>query len=436
MCIFYAMKTPFDLTAITPTLLDELRHVTDPLADDTVAAILASGKEEQVNKMFMLMVRNTDFHPGMFSALGPELSTLLDHYISASAQLPPWADAKKLQIGERVFATHGPEIFMLLNVSSLPLCYCCAKGAQVLFETGRLLTHGANTDPLARRLMETAQMVVNVMSPGGMAPRGKGIVTTQKVRLIHASIRYFLRQGQYQNTPWDAATFGEPINQEDLTGTLMSFGPVILAGLQKLGLTLSTEEQAAYMHCWSVVGYLMGIKEELLPDTFEQGYALASKILAHQAAPSEAGRALTSSCDAFIQHILPGNAFDGVPGFLMEYFLEGFSGPSGKNLPDIAGVTTREDVKDRMVLSLTQLLVKELGKLDRDGLVRAIAGPFNRLLLHGVIHHFNDGKGVQFFIPPSLQQEWKMTDTWTDVLSTPAVLSTRISFQRKTETPT
>ena len=56
--------------------------------------------------------------------------------LESSGQLPTWFDDEKVKQGEKLFSLYGPEIFMLLNVSSLPLCYTCAKGAQVLFDTG------------------------------------------------------------------------------------------------------------------------------------------------------------------------------------------------------------------------------------------------------------------------------------------------------------
>lgn len=357
----------------------------------------------------MRLFQNDSFHTGLFDSLGEEISSLLDRYITSSGQLPPWFDDEKVKTGEKLFSLYGPEIFMLLNVSSLPLCYTCAKGAQVLYETGRLLSHNKEIDPLARRLMETAQMVVNVLSEGGLSRNGRGVVTLQKVRLIHASIRHYLKAGQYHNTAWDASHFGEPINQEDLTGTLMSFGPVILNGLNELNISLTSEEIDAYMHCWKVVGYLMGIEEELLPDTYQEGTDLAVAILAHQAAPSDAGVALTNSCIQFINYLLPGNAFDKVPAYFMHYFLEDFSSLSKVDLAACIGIADRTTSKDLIVLRLSKLLVGALGELEDHQLIARLATSINTKMLEGIIHHFNQGKEVQFFIPPSLQKDWGLS---------------------------
>lgn len=381
----------------------------------------------------MTLVRNNSFHPGMFSSLGPELSGVLDSYIAESGKLPAWADTKLISKGEHLFELYGPEIFMLLNVSALPMCYCCGNGAQVLYDTARLLVRDSDTDPLAHRLMETAQMIINVHSPGGLSPNGKGIVTIQKVRLIHASIRYFLKHGQAA-TPWDSATLGEPVNQEDLAGTLMSFGPVILAGLKKLGAKLSTEDTTAWMHCWNITGYMLGIHESLLPDTFEQGQQFAADILNDQARPSDAGKALTASCVKFMTTMMAGNAFDGVPPYLIWYFLEDFSATSKKDLASCIGVSGKADLKDKLIIELTHFLSRIVGKAEtHDGLVRKIIEGFNKILLQGMVFHYNGNKRAQFFIPPSLQESWGLIGVWTDRISTPAILGNRLTWQQKSE---
>jgi len=428
------MSSSFDLSNLTTEVLDNFRIVADPIADDAVAKIITSGFEKQIDRVFMSLVRNDTFNPETFSDFEPELAAILIDYFETTSHLPEWADRNLIKTGEKVFGTYGPEIFMLLNVSSLPMCYTCAKGAQVLFDTGRLLSHNQDMDPLARRLMETAQMVVDVLSSGGLAPNGKGLVTIQKVRLIHASIRYFLKKGQYKNTPWDVVKYGEPINQEDLTGTLMSFGPVILSGLKRLNIVLTDQETRAYMHCWKVVGYLMGINTALLPDTYEEGFGLATKILKHQAEASEAGKALTTSCINFINYILPGNAFDEMPNYLMDFFLKDFSKASGIDLSSCIGVSNETDRKDKLALSLAKYVIGEISHLEESAFIQKITSPFNKFLLEGIIHHFNGGKSVHFSIPPSLQKDWGLLEEWTDYKTiTPDIFGNRLTWQKSTE---
>ncbi len=430
------MKPPFDPRKITIEALNQFRFATDPLADGVISQIIQSGHEKQINQILMTLVKSDTFQKGIFSSLGQQLSDTLDSYIEVSSKLPEWADTRLIRRGEQLFELYGPEVFMLLNVSSLPMCYCCGNGAQVLYDTGRLLAHNGKVDPLARRLMETAQMIVNILSSGGLSPEGRGIVTVQKVRLIHASIRYFLKHGQ-ASSPWDATRLGEPINQEDLTGTLMSFGPVILAGLKRLGITLTDDDTLAWMHCWNVTGHQLGIDESLLPDTYQQGFQLATDILIHQAQHSDAGVALTNSCIQFINSIVPGNAFDSVPAYLMSCFLEDFEKASGKDLSTYINVSSNGDLEDRLVLDLAHFVTEKLSKQEgRNVLVRKIATAFNKLLLQGIIYHFNGDKGVQFFIPPSLQVSWGVSDIWNDHKTSPSILGNRLAWQKIKETLT
>ncbi|WP_422359291.1 oxygenase MpaB family protein [Reichenbachiella sp.] len=402
------MKETFDSSKITTPFLDQCRLQTDPIADETIAKIINSGFERQINEIFMTVVQNHKFDKETFASLGAELNQILFEYFESTCHLPEWADEDLILKGEGVFATYGPEVFMLLNVSSLPLCYTCAKGAQVLYDTGRLLSHKGDIDPLARRLMETAQMVLNVMSPGGLATGGQGIVTTQKVRLIHSSIRYYLKNRR-DGKNWDVETYGEPINQEDLAGTLMSFAPVILSGLKQLKVELTPEQISAYMHSWKVVGYLMGINENLLPDTYEEGFHLATKILEHQAAPSIAGEALTSSCIQFVNHMIPGDTFDELPGYLMHNFLQEYSDACGVDLAKCIGVDHEVGTADHLVLKLTKLLTGTISFFERDNFVNEISKPFNKVLLEGIIKFYNSGQRTHFLIPPSLKKNWGVT---------------------------
>src|SRR5262249_47332570 len=45
-----------------------------------------------------------------------------------------------------------------------------------------------------------------------------------------------------------------PLSQEDLLGTLMTFSEVVIQGLKKMGVRLSTEDQEAYLRHWCCVG--------------------------------------------------------------------------------------------------------------------------------------------------------------------------------------
>src|SRR5439155_16091528 len=116
--------------------------------------------------------------------------------------------AAMLAEGENVFAAYGPEILMVLGLYAIPAAYAARRGVQVLHRTAYFQRR-----PM-RRVWETTQFVVDVMSGGGLGPDGLGLRTAQKVRLMHAAIRHFLLNDR--DRPWDQAELGIPINQEDL----------------------------------------------------------------------------------------------------------------------------------------------------------------------------------------------------------------------------
>lgn len=418
--------------SISDSLLNEKRQKKDPLADNVIAKIIESGFEEKINEVFSALVRNDSYEPDHFSALPKDIFDIVTNYFEQTSELPDWADSKLIKKGEQVFGLYGPEIFMLLNVKSLPLCYTCGKGAKVLFMTGRLTEKRGNIDPLARRLMETAQMILNAMSPGGLSKGGKGIVTLQKVRLIHASIRYFLTNEKYNKAGWDASEYGQPINQEDLAGTLMSFGPIIISGLTQLNIKLTNEEKNAYMHCWKVIGHTMGLDQDLLPDTYEQGWTLTEKILKQQSIPSSDGVALADSCIAFMQYMIPGNLLDDVPAYLIWYFFQDISKATDLDLAGMIGIGGHEDKKDHFITILTRLITGTIGKLEHSAIIRKLTLHFSKILLQAFLKHYNDGKNIHFYVPPSLQKDWKLTEEWTNKVSlTPNILGNRLMWQKR-----
>lgn len=396
------------LATFTLEFLETKRSLVDPLADSLVQEIIQTGSEEAFNQAFMALVRNDGFSKASVAGLPAPVAKLVTDYFEETRLLPTWADPSLLSKGEKVFSTYGPEIFLLLNMASLPMCYTCAKGAKVLFDTGRLLERGSKIDPLVRRLMETAQMVVNAMQPEGLRGQGAGIVTIQKVRLIHASIRFFLKSPKYNPSGWDVAGLGEPINQEDLAGTLMSFSPIIVKGLLTMGIKLSEEEIASYTHCWKVIGYLMGIDEDLLTDSYADSRELAAQIIKHQAAASEQGKALTESCIAFMQYMLPGNIFHHVPDYMIWYFFQDMSTKLGLDLAGMIGVQDHQTLGDEFCMRLTHLFSGAIGQAEHYRIIQELTMKVNNTLLNAYIRHYNDNKQVQFFIPPSLKKDWKL----------------------------
>lgn len=290
-----------------------MREVGDPSADAAIAEIYGLGKQDEVRQALLDFGRNSDTVP---AGLPPQLA----HYFDDSAVLPSWADPAQIDRGHLLLGRYQPQITTTLLCSSLPQAYGCSDGAQVLYRSQRL------TSGVYRRLMETAQFIVDVLDSGGLAPGGRGVRSAQKIRLLHATMRYHVRR---QDT-WDPR-WGLPVNQEDLAGTLLSFSVVVVRGLKSLGIDLPVRDRDSYFHIWRVVGHILGVDDQLNPIEFDDGAALCDTILQRQQSPSEAGTVLTKGVLDFIKEVLPGPTLAGVGPTLIRHL----AGDKAADLVDV-----------------------------------------------------------------------------------------------------
>lgn len=383
--------------------LKEKSNIIDPLADNLVAEIISNHGQEAVKDLFSQLTDNDDI------IKNPEVKPEIKNYFNDNQNLPDWADEKKIKIGQNLFELYGPEIAFLLNFRSLPLCYSSKSGSKVLYSTGRLSEQGQNTSKLTKRLMETSQMVINVMSPGGFTPTGTGIITVKKVRLLHASIRYYLKHPHINRNGWDVDELGEPINQEEMAGTLMAFGPLILRGLADLGIEVSKKQQDAYTHCWNIVGHFIGVNNDLMPDNYQDGWDLGIAILSRNKEESKEGKELAKSLVQFGKNIFPGYFFDDMPAFFIQRFTRDVSQEVGDDFSRLIGINPKPTFKRRIVTRLLTYIFDKVSDIQRNSwLFRGISKWINRKLLQGMINFYLKDRKVEFNIPPSLKENWKL----------------------------
>jgi hypothetical protein len=277
----------------TADFLESKRQVGDAFADETIRAVLSSDSPEHVNGMFQLIRGNMQKLP---DGMHPQLKA----YFEETAVLPDWADEDMLRFGQQVYLQHGLFIGMLLFYKSLPECYTGAKGAEVLLKSARLNEKSGTQDHFSRRLAETGLFIYQAMAPKGFSEDGMGIRAVQKIRLIHAVIRTFVKK-----EGWDTESLGEPINQEDMAGTLMAFSALVLEGLEILGVEFDDVQVESYIHCWRVIGYIMGVEKDLIPVNATDALALGHAVIDHQKAHSGAGVSLTQALIAFCDRKAP-----------------------------------------------------------------------------------------------------------------------------------
>jgi uncharacterized protein (DUF2236 family) len=257
------------------------------------------------------------------------------------------------------------------------------------------LTARLETDPY-RRIVETTQMIVDVMAPGGLAPGGRGIRSVQKVRLMHAAVRHLIRQ----RGTWDPAR-GQPINQEDLAATLLTFSTIVLRSLERLGCDLSDTERVAYYHAWRVVGHVMGIDERLLPGTPEEGERFQHVLERRLYGASPEGQVLTRALLQLMEHVLPGNLFDAMPATLMRHLL-------GDSTAELLAVP--EPGWTRLMVGPLRMLGWVSDEMvDLQGPRAAkLVGMFGRRLVEGLFWVNRGPERVPFRLPTGLRSAWNV----------------------------
>lgn len=368
--------------------LDSMRQVGDPEADSVVQALFAEGDVDAVNALMMTLVQND----GLPAAKLPKV--VLD-YLAQNARITfPNGDA--IARAQSLFALNGPEMLAVLGFYSLPAAYAAKKGVQVLYRTAFL------KDRPVRRVFETTQMVIDVLTPGGLAPGGRGRVTVDKVRLMHAAVRHLLLVDRQQ--PWDSAALGVPLNQEDLAGTLMTFSYLVLDGLSRLGIEVSDEDQEAYIRTWVDLGRLLGVRSELFPANVAEARALTDIIYRRQIAPSPEGVQLTRALLEGMQRLIPLTHLKGIPAGLVHFFL-------AKDAIGGQDVAALLEVPEEKWPLLAVRILGELGEISQrfgNDPIGAVIRFFSRHFVQGMLDVARGGQRSPFYIPDALQERWGM----------------------------
>ena len=374
----------------TDAFLENKRQMGDPLADAAVQELFDTGTIHAVNKLMKNLVQNDDL-------ISKNLPPVIRDYLTQTDGLPAWADAEKIACAQHLFARYAPTIVTILNCYALPAAYSARKGVRVLH-----LTSYMQRNP-RRRIIETAQMLLDVTALGGLTANGRGIRSAQKVRLMHAAIRILIRQ----QMTWDLAD-GIPINQEDMAGTLLTFGIVTIEGLQRLGVTLSEVEIDAYLHLWNVVGHIIGIQYDLLPRNANEAANLALAIQKRHWASSPEGQELTRALIDHLESLLPGTLFNRLPSSLIRFYI-------GDEAANALAVPAADWTKS-LVKFLKFFAWGQSNVTSQLPMLAKLSELMGRKLLEGLYWAERGGERAPFEIPATLCQRWHLqTSPFTQI---------------------
>ena len=374
----------------TDELLISMRQVTDPVAEKTVDQLLKDQGPGAVHQLFKTLISQVRLPLSEFPS-----ST--QAYFEKSATFPERAKLDQIERGQQVFVDHGPLMLLCLFYLSLPTLYLVKTGTPVLAMTGRLTGRDNEETIFTRRVRETGQFLIDVMTHGSLRPGGLGIETSQRIRLIHAAIRRFLPKDMFEEVYQV-----KPINQLHQAITLMTFSISMIEGLEKFGVKLTKQEQEDFLHAWNFIGHLQGIRTELLPKNVSEGKALKKRILELEAGPSPEGESLTRALLTFAENAVKGEKYDAAPAVLMRYMM-------GDQWSEMLGIPAHSGCRARFLPRFLRKTFGLLDKIEEVGMPRKLADRFSMALIRAEVEFFNPDKQEKGRIPRELLEKWGLT---------------------------
>ncbi len=365
----------------TTDILNALRQEGDALADGVIADLVATGQVNAVNATLRHLQANDTPIPA-------ELPPLVQEYLRVTDQLPPDIDPERIARVHEFFLDDGLNVSAVLSLGAMVGCYAVPHGAKLLTMTHRL-------NHPARRMAETGQFCFHLMGEHAFAPGGSFVPAVQKVRLIHAAVRYFLSRGG----DWSVADLGVPISQEDLLGALMLFSSQVLGGLERLGVPATSQEAEDYYYVWRLAGVMLGIRADIIPPTLAEAHDLNSILKKRHLGPSAEGVQLTHDLVQLYEDMIPGRLFDGAVPALIRFVVE-------------------DEIADWMELPRSgwDTVMHQVPKAGHvwDGvehsnaLIRKVLDKAGQAMLMGQLRMFTKGQGIEYDIPADLRDAWGM----------------------------
>lgn len=271
---------------VTKEKLSICRTLGDKEADEIIDQIVL---QYGFTYLRQLMPFLSDYQNLSFQGQSP----ILQSFLSVNSSLPVFYDKKKLIRATDFYRENQQNVGLILGLYSLPYCYLGADGAKVLYLSERI------KNDTYKRLTETGNFLKAVMNYDNWQSE-RIFAICLKVRLLHATIRYFTLHSKQ----WDLA-WGHPINQEDMLGTNLAFSLVVLRGMEKLGYSVDKSYEEAYLNTWNVIGFWLGVKQEMMPESYMEAVRIDKLIAERQFRESTEGQQLTSSLMKVVRSFAP-----------------------------------------------------------------------------------------------------------------------------------
>jgi len=368
------------------TRLDELRQVADPVTDKIIAELIApkapGGKPDYVAaEKLLIWLRDWTAQP---TADQPQS---VQDFFNAPLELPAWCPPEQLRLAEKLFETFGMAQVTCVAMSGVPHFFTNGTGSKS-FALAKIFS----ADVVKNRMIEIMQMVCYIGAKDGFFPapvKGNGILCVQKLRTIHSVIRLFLRP------QWDIPGTGQPICQEDLAFAMLTFSFSVTDGCRKMGFLKTREEEEAIYTAWKLFGHTVGLQDELIPGSLEEGRQLMWLIAQRKSAPSDEGRVLTAELVETAQGWLP-KLFENVPAAFLRYL-------TGDAVADCLSVPKHHI---NGLGTVVRLLGHEIA--EHGALFRFLSNHISPMLLRAMSYEHRRNGRARFIIPENLQEAWQL----------------------------
>ena len=173
---------------------------------------------------------------------------------------------------------------------------------------------------------------------------------------------------------------------------------MIIDGLRQLQLHIDEQQVEALLHCWNIVGHILGIREELQAHTMAEAEQLARAIQRRHYAGCPEGQDMTRALIQMMQQYLPGNLLDPIPPLLVRALL-------GDAYADLLAV---DPVPAPQLLSvpLKVFNLTVVNATNSCAIASAISGHFSRRMIEGILLANRGGHRIPFDVPTELLQTW------------------------------
>ena len=378
---------------------ESLLHEADPLADAAVACLVSPSGECGALETFLAGLYRGDPAPG-------DLPAPMRRFLEATSARPAWACEPRLAAASEVFLEWGVLSVAAHICASLPETYQMPRTAKLLDLTRQLDADPTHVD---RRLWFTVRMCFDVLAEHGLDASGRGRLSLQRLRLLHAMVRLFVQRrletphrlaGLASTGLWDMEN-GQPISQLELLHTLLTFSHVVVRSFDRFGCELTPYQREAYIHIWNVAGALLGIRPELLPRDAEDAARIFDGIKSRYGGATPEAVRLGRGLIEFWTGLFPAVARDAASE-LMQFVVAELLSPETAKINGLDQLPAFSPAAAKAVRSCLALRDHMLIDLP---VAQQAAALFVSLLMRKASSSYEDDSGI-FDIPDELYTRW------------------------------